>query len=76
MNWREQVLPACIGGLLTFGAMYVAVVGRYVSRTEVSQMIQVESPYIRDAKWIGEKLSGLSSQMDSMNGKLDTLLDR
>jgi hypothetical protein len=56
--------------------MYVAVVGRYVDRTQVSQMIRVESPYVRDAKWIEKELSTLSSKMDSMGEKLDTLLDR
>jgi hypothetical protein len=56
--------------------MYVAVVGRYVNRVEVSQMIQVESPYIRDAKWIERELSSLSGKMDSVNEKLDTLLSR
>ncbi len=75
-SWGERMLAACMGGLVTFGAMYAAVVGRYVSRTEVSQMIRVESPYVQDAKWIETVLSDLSNQMDSINEKLDTLLDR
>jgi hypothetical protein len=70
------MLVACVGGLVTFGAMYVAVVGRYVSRTEVSQMILMESPYVRDAKWIERELSDLSSKMDGMDKKLDALLSR
>lgn len=73
---RERVVAACVGGLITCGVMYVAVVGRYVNRVEVSQMIQVESPYIRDAKWIERELSSLSGKMDSVNEKLDTLLSR
>lgn len=68
-SWGRQLLTACIGGLITFGIMYVAVVGKYVSRAEVSRMIQTESPYVRDQRW-------LASQIEDVNKKLDELLSR
>jgi len=79
-SWVQRLLFACagafVGGLLTFVAMYITVVGKYVSRVEVSRMIQTESPYVRDEKWIGDKFSGLVSQMEDVNEKLDELLSR
>ncbi len=72
----EKLLAACVGGLITFGIMYVAVVGQYVSRTEASQMIAVESPYIRDAKWIEKELSEMSKALHEMGRKIDQLLAR
>ncbi len=68
-SWMRQIVSACLGGFFTFAAMYVTVVGKYVSRAEVSQMIQNESPYVRDEKWIVGKL-------EDVNTKLDELLSR
>lgn len=75
-SWTQRLLSVCLGGLLTFAAMYVTVVSRYVSRAEVSQMIRTESPYVRDERWIGDKFTNLVSEMESMNTKLDELLGR
>lgn len=60
-------IGALVGAVLTFAVMYLAVVGTYVTRADVSRMIEVESPYVQDAKWIREKLG-------NMDKKLDTLL--
>lgn len=75
-SWTDRLLAAAVGGLITFGAMYVAVVSKYVDRQEVSRMIQTESPYVRDQRWIGDKFSSLASQMEDVNKKLDELLSR
>lgn len=73
-GWSDRIVAAVIGGLVTFAAMYITVVGRYAPRDEISRMIAVESPYVRDAKWIEKELSSLSLKMDSMNKKLDLAL--
>ena len=75
-SWGQRSLSAALGGLITFGIMYVTVVGRYVDRDEVSQMILTESPYVRDAKWIESELLDLSETLEDVNTKLDTLLTR
>lgn len=74
-SWVKPVLSACMGGLVTFGIMYVAVVGRYVTRSEVSQMISTESPYVRDAKWIEKEMTSLGDKMDDLGDKMDQLLN-
>ena len=75
-SWSQRLLSACLASLVTFAAMYVTVVSKYVSRTEVSQMIRTESPYVRDEKWIGDKFSSFVKQMEDVNTKLDELLSR
>lgn len=66
---RSPILGACIGTICTLLLMYVTVVSSYVTRADVSRMIEVESPYVQDAKWIKEKLG-------TMDTKLDTLLNK
>jgi len=67
-TWGDRLLSAALGGLMTFVAMYITVVGSYITRADVSQMISKESPYVRDQRWIAEKLT-------SIEKKLDRLLD-
>lgn len=62
-----KLIGAFVATVVTLLVMYVTVVGTYVTRADVSRMIEVESPYVQDAKWIKEKLG-------AMDKKLDTLL--
>ncbi len=64
-----KTIGALVGVVATLLVMYVVVVGTYVTRADVSRMIEVESPYVQDAKWIKEKL-------DTMDKKLDELLNQ
>lgn len=74
--WNDRLLSAVLGALLTTGTMYVTVVSKYVTRTEISRMIQTESPYVQDKRWIENQFFSLSSQMKDVNKKLDELLSR
>ena len=65
-NWGPRMLSGCIGALGALAIMYVAVMGRFVTREEVSSMIQVESPYIQDAKLIAFQLSAINAKLDEL----------
>lgn len=65
LRGSDKVMLGLIGTLIV---TYVIAVGTFVSRADVSRMIEVESPYVQDAKWIKDKL-------DTMDKKLDTLLN-
>ncbi len=70
------LMSALLGGSLASGVMYLAVVGSYVSKDEVRQLIAMESPYLRDQKWLTETVRSFDSRLDRMNLKIDEVLTR
>ena len=64
--WGSTLVAALLSGLVTFGVMYVSVMGRYVTRSDVSTMIKVESPYVKDARWIGASLESIEDKIDML----------
>jgi serine protease inhibitor ecotin len=72
----KALFPAAIGALLTFAGMYLVVVGTYVTRADVVQMIEQQSPYSRDAKLLAKQIDMLEKKVDEIDAKVDRLLER
>ncbi len=58
-----------LGAIVTIAVLYVTAAGTYVTRADVSRMIEVESPYVQDKKW-------LRTQLETMDKKLDKILSK
>ncbi len=69
MSKQEWIAKTLAGSLVGLLIMYVVVVGTYVTRADVSRMIEVESPYVQDAKWIKEKLAAMDKKLDEILSK-------
>jgi hypothetical protein len=59
-----------MGGSIAAGAMWLTVAQTYVTKAEVRHMIAVESPYVQDQKWLGERLSRLERKVDEVLRRL------
>jgi hypothetical protein len=66
MNGYGRIL---VGGLLSLALLYVTIAASFPSRAAVSQMIEVESPYVQDRNLILHRL-------DQIEGKIDRLLEQ
>lgn len=64
------------GGALTFIVMYLTLVGTYAPKEEIRRMIEKESPYVQDAKWISESIRTFGTKMDRLSEQMDEVLRR
>lgn len=70
------LLGTLAGGILTFGVMWLSMVGTYAPKDEIRRMIERESPYVQDAKWISESIRTFGTKMDRLSEQMDEVLRR
>ena len=73
---KDRVISALVGCVVTAGFMYVTVLGNYATKTEVRQIVAVESPYVKDQKWLTEKIRSVDDRLGKLDDKLNLVLDR
>lgn len=70
------VVAALLGGGVVFATLYATTVGAYVTTGEVRQLILLESPYLRDQKWLTEAIRAFDNRLLLQDAKLNTILSR
>lgn len=75
VNFWQSIATASLGVMITLIAFWAGISKKIISKEEVSQMIQQESPYFKDREFIMERLAANKETQAALSITLQKVIE-